>query len=177
MKRLFLPLYTHVTWRFPGVKATEMKSFEVEWCDGPSGGELPKEFLPDGKTDEIAGNAAVATGRVPDEFLPPARFRDLAAKTPLGALPVQGRVVEGTEGWLISTHFNQPPVTLDKSGNPKSLNLPFLDPVPNHYHDYANCCLDGGQPLGDFGWTTKLTDWLLLGKKAIDNPGTEVTMP
>ena len=177
MKPLFLPLYTHVTWRFPGVKATDMAPFEVEWCDGPAEGALPKEFLPEGKTEEIAGNAAATAGRVPDEFLPPARFRELAARTQIGALPVQGRVVEGTEGWLISTHFNQPPVVLDKDGNPRPFNLPFLDPVPNHYHEYATCCLDGGTPSADIGWTARMTDWLLLGRKAIDSPGMEVMMP
>ena len=124
----------------------------------------------------MSGASAAASGRVPDEFLPPARFRELAAKTPIGALPVQGRVIEGSEGWLISTHFNQPPVALDKAGNPKPFKLPFLEPVPSHYHDYVDCCLDGGKALSDLGWTTKLTDWLLLGTKAIDNPGKEVSI-
>ena len=40
----------------------------------------------------------------------------------------------------------------------------------------VDCCLDGGKARSDFGWTTKLTDWLLLGRKAIDNPGQEVRM-
>jgi hypothetical protein len=110
------------------------------------------------------------------EFLPPARFGEMAAKTPIGALPVQGRVVEGTDGWLISTHFNQPPVTLTKDGRPKPLKLPFLEPVPSHYHEFVDCCLDGGKARSDFGWTTKLTDWVLLGRKAVDNPGQEVRM-
>ena len=176
MKRQFLPLYSHVTWRFPGVKATGMAPFEVEWCDGPSSGSLPKEFLPEGKTDAIAGNSVAAAGRVPDEFLPPARFRELAAKTQLGELPVQGRVVEGSDGWLISTHFNRPPVVLDKDCKPKPLNLPFIEPVPSHYHEYVDCCLDGGKARSDFSWATKLTDWILLGRKAIDNPGREVTV-
>ena len=175
MKRQFLPLYSHVTWQFPGVKATDMKPFEVEWCDGPSGGAVPKEFLPAGKNEEIGGNKVEAAG-LPAEFLPPARFGEMAAKTPIGALPIQGRVVEGTDGWLISTHFNKPPVTLTKDGKPKPLTLPFLEPVPNHYHEFVDCCLDGGKACSDFGWTTKLTDWLLLGRKAIDNPGQEVRM-
>lgn len=175
MKRQFLPLYSHVTWQFPGVKSTGMKPFEVEWCDGPSGGKVPKEFLPQGKTEEIAGNKAVTAG-LADEFLPPKRFYEMAAKTPLGALPVQGRVVEGSEGWMISTHFNKPPVLLTKDCKPRPLELPFLSPVPNHYHEYIDCCLDGGKASTDFAWTTRLTDWLLLGRKAIDNPGTEVRM-
>ena len=153
-----------------------MKPFEVEWCDGPAGGSLPKEFLPEGKTEAIAGNSVAAAGRSPDEFLPPARFRELAAKTPLGEVPVQGRVIEGSDGWLISTHFNRPPVVLDKDCKPKPLNLPFIEPVPSHYHEYVDCCLDGGKARSDFSWATKLTDCILLGRKAIDNPGQEVTI-
>ena len=170
MKRQFLPLYSHVTWQFPGVKATGMQPFEVEWCDGPSGGQVPKEFLPQGKTEEIAGNKAVATG-LSDEFLPPKRFHELAAKTPLGKLPVQGRVIEGSDGWMISTHFNLPPVLLTKGGKARPLSLPFVSPVPNHYHEFVDCCLDGGKASTDFNWTCRLTDWLLLGRQAIDNPG------
>ena len=173
MKRQFLPLYSHVTWKFPGVKATGMQPFEVEWCDGPSGGQVPKEFLPQGKTEEIAGNKAVSAG-LSDEFLPPKRFQEMAAKTPLGKLPVQGRVIEGSDGWMISTHFNMPPVLLTKDGQPRPLALPFISPVPNHYHEYVDCCLDGGKTTTEFRWTTRLTDWLLLGRKAIDNPGVEV---
>jgi hypothetical protein len=173
MKRQFLPLYSHVTWRFPGVKATDMQPFEVEWCDGPSGGNVPKEFLPQGKTEEIAGNKAVTAG-LSDEFLPPKRFHELAAKTPLGKLPVQGRVIEGSDGWMISTHFNKPPVLLTKDGRARPLELPFESPVPNHYHEFVNCCLDGGKASTDFNWTCRLTDWLLLGRKAIDNPGTVI---
>jgi hypothetical protein len=55
-------------------------------------------------------------------------------------------------------------------------DVPFVSPVPNHYHEYVDCCLDGGTTATEFRWTTRLTDWLLLGRKAIDNPGTEVRM-
>jgi hypothetical protein len=134
---------------------------------------VPKEFLPQGKTEEIAGNKAVTAG-LSDEFLPPKRFHELAAKTPLGKLPVQGRVIEGSDGWMISTHFNKPPVLLTKDGRARPLELPFESPVPNHYHEFVNCCLDGGKASTDFNWTCRLTDWLLLGRKAIDNPGTVI---
>ena len=172
MKRQYLPLYSHVTWQFPGVKASDMKPFEVEWCDGPRDGTLPKEFLPEGKTDEIAGNKISLS--VPDIFLPPRAFEALGKESALGELPIQGRVVKGSDGWLISTHFNKPPVMLDAKGKRRPIDLPFLEPVGSHYHDFVDCCLYGGKAATDFGWSTKLVDWLLLGRVAIDNPGKDV---
>ena len=172
MKKQFISIFSHIVFKFPGVKATGMKPFEVEWCDGPALGKVPKEFLPDGETEKISGNRI--SDSVPAEYLPPAALKALAEKSQLGSLPIQGRVVEGTNGWLISTHFNQPPVVLDAKGNPKPFNLPFLEPVANHYHDFVDCCLDGGKPVCDLSWTTKLTDWIILGQLAIDNPGKEV---
>ena len=172
LKRQFLPLYSHVTWQFPGVAATDMKPFEVEWCDGPRDGTLPKEFLPEGKTAEIAGNKISLS--VPDLFLPPRAFEALGKESALGELPIQGRVVKGSDGWLISTHFNKPPVMLDAKGKRRPIDLPFLEPVGSHYHDFVDCCLYGGKAATDFGWSTKLVDWLLLGRVAIDNPGKDV---
>lgn len=174
MKRQYLPLYSHVTWTFPGVKASGMKPFVVEWCDGPRDGVLPKEFLPEGKTDEIAGNKINLS--VPEIYLPPRAFEALGKESFLGELPIQGRVVKGSDGWLISTHFNKPPVLLDVKGKRRPLELPFLEPVGSHHHDFIDCCLYGGKAVTDFGWVVKLTDWLLLGRKAIDNPGVEVTI-
>ena len=171
-KKQFINMFSHIVFKFPGVKATDMKPFEVEWCDGPALGKVPKEFLPEGETEKIAGNRI--SENVPVEYLPPAALKALAAKSQLGQLPIQGRVVEGTDGWLISTHFNQPPVVLDAKGNPKPFNLPFLEPVANHYHDFVNCCLDGGKTMSDISWTSKLTDWIILGQLAVDNPGKEV---
>ena len=173
MKREYLPLYTHVTWQFPGIKATGMKDFEVEWCDGPRGGAVPKEFLPEDMTDKISGNQIELS--VPDNFLPPKSFEALGKESVLGELPIQGRVVKGSDGWLISTHFNQPPVMLDKNGKRRPLKLPFLEPQPDHWHDFIDCCLDGGEASTDLKWTTKLTEWLLLGRAAIDKPGVVVS--
>ena len=175
LRRQFLPLYTHVTWRFPGVKASDMKPFEVEWCDGPRDASLPKEFLPEDMTDAIAGNKVDL--KIPKSYLPPEEFTALGKESALGELPIQGRVVKGTDGWLISTHFNKPPVMLDKNGKRRPIELPFLEPVGSHYHEFVNCCLDGGKAATDLSWTTKLTDWLLLGRAAIDRPGETVTIP
>ena len=165
MKAQFLPQVSHITWGFPGVKATGGKPFEVEWFDGPKNWKTP----------------------IPAQFLPPKFLEELAAKTPLGSLPIQGRVVEGTKGIMISTHFNVAPVVIKRgkgaSNDPKFVAnsdgtfktaLPFLEPVPNHYHEFANCCIDGGTPTSNLGWTTKLTDTIILGNTAIANPGKKV---
>ena len=156
-KAVFLPQVTHITWTFPGVKATGGKPFEVEWCDAP-------------RTDE---------GKVPEQFLPPKRFSEMAAKTQLGALPLQGRVVEGTTGTQISTHFNVDPVVIkngsaDKTANVKAntdgtvlTRLPSLEPVKSHFHEFLDCCLDGGTPLSSLDWTCKLTETIVKGNMAV----------
>ena len=132
------------------------------YCEGgmiQAGGDCPNLFFGDGhkEVDICEGGLVLDTGNhvVSVDFA-------LVAGT------------EGTDGWLISTHYNKPPVTLTKDGKPKPLALPFLEPVPSHYHEFVDCCLDGGKARSDFSWATKLTDWLLLGRKAIDNPGQEV---
>ena len=61
---------SHVTWTFPGVKASGMKPFDVEWCDG-------------------FGNVAY---RLEPKFMPPAFLKDIAARSPMKVLPPQGRV-------------------------------------------------------------------------------------
>ena len=156
-KAQFLPQVSHVTWQYPGVKATGGKPFEVEWCDAP-------------RTDE---------GKVPEQFLPPKRFSEMAKRTPLGSLPLQGRVVEGTEGTLFSTHYNTDPVIV-KGGTAASgsnvvanadgtvnTSLPYLEPIANHFIDFIDCCLDGGEPITSLNWTCKLTETLIKGNMAI----------
>ena len=74
------------------------------------------------RSQEDVAKLSSKTASSASEFLPPQRFRDMAAKTPIGTLPRQGRVVEGSDGWLISTHFNQPPVMLDRNMKPRPLS-------------------------------------------------------
>ena len=159
-KRQYLPLVAHVTWEFPGVKATDGKPFEVEWFDGSHDGKCPAQFLP------------------------PKRLEELAAKTPYGKLPQQGRVIEGTEGILFSTHFNTDPLILKTKGKADAafianddgsvqMAMPYLNPVQSHYYDFVECCLDGGTPLSSLDWTTKLTETIVRGNMAIAKPGTK----
>ena len=160
----FLPMCAHLTFTFPGLKSTGMKPFEVEWCDGPRAGDLPKGIVPEGDFDKLA---KARTAETDPEFLPPAKFHELAAKTPIGDLPRQARVIEGSEGWMISTHCDLPPVMLDRNLKPKPLALPEMEPDPNHYHEFVDCCLDGGTPRSSLNWTTKLTETIVRGNMAI----------
>ena len=144
----FWPTMSHVTWTFPGVKASGGKPFEVEWCDG-------------------FGNVAY---RLESRFMPPAFLRDLAALTPMGDLPPQGRVIEGSEGWLLSTHYDVEPVLVMKNGK-SAPALPAVDAAPTHHHEYVNVCLQGGSTRSSFAWACRMTEWGFLGNLAQLQPG------
>ena len=144
----FWPSMSHVTWTMPGVKASGMKPFTVEWCDG-------------------FGHVGF---RLEPKFLPPAFLQDIAALTPMKRLPAQGRVVEGTKGWLLSTHYDVEPyyVMKDGSGAP---GMPGVGAAPSHYHEYVNCCLCGGKTTSGFEMASHMTEWGFLGNLAQLRPG------
>ncbi|MGN0853737.1 MAG: Gfo/Idh/MocA family oxidoreductase [Kiritimatiellia bacterium] len=138
------PLYAHVTWEFPGVPGTGGKPFRVEWLDGHS--------------DPAAGT--------PAEFLPPKMFEEMAARTPLRKLPLEGKVIECAEAWIIAPHGGSSvPVIVMKNGStpPK---LPKLPRVPSHFHDFFNAILDGGGTRSDFAWSTYMMEAILCGNVA-----------
>ena len=174
MKRQFFPLCEHVTWSFPGIAATDMKPFEVEWCDGPIPGTVPSNlFLPENLRDKVGAGRDIA---VPDEFLPPRFASEMLKHSQWRELPWQGRLVKGTEGWMFSSHFNLPPIIMDRNGEFKKLVLPHEEPTPNHYFDFIDCCLYGGKPRSDLSWTANMTDYLILGNQAIARPGETAKM-
>lgn len=144
----FWPSMSHVRWTFPGIKSSGGKPFEVEWCDG-------------------FGNAQY---RLEPRFFPPAFLRDLAARTAMGDLPPQGRVVEGTEGWLLSTHYDAEPVYVMKNGK-SAPGLPMVGTAPTHYHEYVNACLQGGTTTSPFAFACRMTEWGFLGNLAQLRPG------
>ncbi|MCQ2389213.1 MAG: Gfo/Idh/MocA family oxidoreductase [Kiritimatiellae bacterium] len=150
-KEQFWPTVSHITWKFPGVKASGGKPFEVEWCDGFES----------------------AAHEMEPRFMPPAFLQDVAAKSPYGKLPPQGRVVEGTEGWLLSTHFGPAPTVVLKSGK-AAPGVPMSGPAPSHWADYVDCCLQGGAPRSNFGWAARMTEVTLLGNAAQATPGVEL---
>ena len=147
----FWPSMSHVTWTMPGVKASGAKPFEVEWCDG-------------------FGNVAF---RLEPRFLPPAFLQDVAARSPMGRLPPQGRVVEGTKGWLLSTHFGVAPCYVMKDGsNPPE--VPMVGAAPSHYHEYVNACLGWGRTRTRFAESCRLSEFGLFGNMAQLSPGKKI---
>ena len=72
-------------------------------------------------------------------FFPPAFLQDVAALTPMRELPPQGRVIEGTTGWILSTHFGPAPYVVDKkkftaeSFGDCQLRLEFMTPKDDLY--------------------------------------------
>ena len=145
----FWPEMCHVVWTFPGVNASGMKPFEVEWCDGY---ESRARYLE-------------------PKFLPPGFLQDLAARTPHGALPPQGRVIEGTEGWLLSTHTDIEPYFIPRKGAASYERTPQLEPVRTHWHEYLDCCLTGGTPTSSFAWAGRLSEMALIANAAQLTPG------
>ncbi len=146
-KEQFWPRMCHITWNFPGVKATGGQPFDVEWCDGP----LNAKMNPTG------------------QFLLPAEIRALAAKTHFKTMPVQGRVIEGEEGWIISSHFGRGAAAMPAFVMKNGKKAPEIAPVPevrSHYHEYLDCCLDGGAPRSRLNWSARLTETLVLGNEA-----------
>lgn len=146
--RAFWPKMSYVVWMFSGIKASGGKPFEIEWCDG---------------FDEDAA-------RLEPKFLPPAFLRDIAALSPYGKLPSQGRVIEGSEGWLISTHFGTAPVYVMKNGG-AAPEIPSVGPAVSHWHEYVDCCLSGGSPTSSFEWAGRMSEMTLIGNLAQDRPG------
>lgn len=146
----FWPLMSHVTWTMPGVKASGHKPFKVEWCDG----------------------FADAAYRIEPRFLPPAFLRDIASISPSGrcGLPKSGRAIEGSLGWIFSTHYDTEPFYVMKNGKSPPA-LPSVDTVPNHYREYVDACLGAGSTTSEFDMASALTRWGFLGNLAQLQPG------
>ena len=144
----FWPTMSHVTWTFPGVKASGMKPFKVEWCDG-------------------FWNVA---HRLEPKFLPPAFLQDIAALTPMKKLPLQGRVIEGTKGWLLSTHFDAEPYYVMKDGKTPP-PMPAVGAAPSHYREYVDACVGNGKTTSGFEMACRLTEWGFVGTLAQLQPG------
>ena len=170
LERLFWPRNSHVTWHMPGVKASGGKPFCIEWCDGNI---VARDAKPE-PDDAVFGkdpNAKRLAGTNPAEasmeasYFPPAFFRELYAKTPIGEQPLEGRVVQGSEGWLLSVHCKSSPYVVLRNGT--VVPPPKVAVVPSHWHEYVNCCLEGGTPTCSFAWAGRLAEMIVLGNEAM----------
>jgi len=125
--RLTWPRYSHITWTFGGVPATDGRPFEIDWVDGPSEEkETPAASLPDSKIYDIVLKAR--------------NGKDLR----------QGKVIECELGFIVSPHVDGPTVVVMKNGRaaPKA---PELAPAPTHYHEFVDACLGRRSTRCDFG--------------------------
>ena len=168
--RQYWPRNSHVTWRMPGIAASGGKPFDIEWCDGSIPARDGKAAVGDkfaAKSISEGGEQVVAS--TDPIFFPPDSFREIFAKTPIGSQPLQGRVVEGTEGWMLSVHYDVAPAVVLKSG--KVLPAPKVETVPTHWHEYIDCCFSGATPTSSFAWAGRLSEMVILGNKAMSCPG------
>ena len=166
LERQFWPRNSHVVWHMPGVKASGGKPFDIEWCDGNVLERDGKDAKlgNGGGAERLAGKNRVKAS-LEAKYFPPALFRELYAKTPIGEQPLEGRVVQGSEGWLLSVHCKSSPYVVLKSG--AVLPPPKVPVVPSHWHEYVNCCLEGGTPTSSFAWAGHLTEMVVLGNEAM----------
>ena len=166
--RQYWPRNSHIVWQMPGVKASGGRPFSIEWCDGNVVDRDHVEGFKDkfSSADKDLRKNAVRASMNP-AFFPPPFFKELFAKTPIGKQPLQGRVVEGEEGWLLSVHYDVAPAVVLKNG--RVLTPPKLEPVPTHWHEYVNCCLEGGTPTSSFAWAGRMSEMVLRGNEAMTN--------
>jgi len=142
------PVGNHVTWRFPGVKASGGKPFTMEWADGIPEENPPAEFLP--TPDAVAA----------------------AQKMRMKSTPVVGKMIRGSNGWMMLSHGSMPVVMLHDGTRVKP---PRLARGPGHYHDFINHCLDGSRGALDLVQRgAAMQDALLLGNAAQIAPGKEL---
>ena len=170
LMRQFWPRNSHVIWKMPGAAATGGKPFGIEWCDGSI---VARDAIENGDRDAFSSKKMNIDGSgvkasMDPKYFPPAFFKELFAKTPIGAQPLQGRVIEGTEGWVLSVHFDVAPAAVLKNGS--VIAAPQVGPAPSHWHEYVNCCLDGGTPTSSFAWAGRLSEMVIRGNSAMVMP-------
>jgi len=147
-KRQIWPVGNHVTWRFPGVKASGGKPFVMEWCDGIPEEHPPASFLP-----------------TPDAV---AAAKSMRMKT----TPAIGKMIRGSKGWMMLSHGSMPVVMLHDGTR---LKPPRIERGAGHYHDFLNHCINGSRGALDFVQRgTAMQDALLLGNAAQLVPGQEL---
>ena len=147
-KRQIWPVGNHVTWKFPGVKASGGKPFTMEWCDGIPEENPPANVLP--TPDAVAA----------------------AQKMRMKTVPAIGKMIRGSKGWMMLSHGSMPVVLLHDGTR---LKAPKIARGPGHYLDFLNHCLDGSRGALDFVLRgTAMQDALLLGNAAQVVPGVEL---
>ncbi|MDD2455628.1 MAG: Gfo/Idh/MocA family oxidoreductase [Kiritimatiellae bacterium] len=140
------PQGAHITWVYPGVKASGGKPLTVEWFDGMTGEAAPN-------------------------LLPPPELQELAREVGLEKLPAEGSVTAGSEGWMILPHSAGPRLVL-KNRQAAKPPKPVLPACPNHYHEFLDGCVEGRRTSADFGKVAPMVEAVLLGNVAERVPDT-----
>ncbi len=134
------PQGAHITWVFPGVKASANKPITVEWFDGMTGEAAPN-------------------------LLPPPELQELAKEVGLERLPDEGSVVAGSEGWMILPNSAGPRLVF-KNRQAAKPPKPVLPNWPNHYHEFLDGCVAGRRTSADFATVAPMVEAVLLGNVA-----------
>jgi hypothetical protein len=115
-------------------------------------------------TDVTAGSTVDVTWYDGSER-PPQAVLDAAA----GTLPEQGTVFIGTEGTLVLPHGGDKPL-LHPADRFAAARYPEIAPR-DHYHEFLDAVLAGGQCSAGFDYAGPLTESVLLGNVAAWFPG------
>lgn len=109
--------------------------------------------------------------------MPPQRVIDLLEGNEFGDRPIpgQGSIFVGTDGAMVLPHFGTRPRLFPRAKfeNMESALYPNLEPW-NHWHQFVDCCLDGGKPAANFDYAGPLTEAVLLGCAATFFPGADL---
>ncbi|MDD4868991.1 MAG: Gfo/Idh/MocA family oxidoreductase [Kiritimatiellae bacterium] len=141
------PQGAHITWIYPGNEKTGGKPLTVEWFDG-------------------------MTGKAAANLLPPPEICELAKEVGLKQLPLEGSVVAGSEGWLMSQLSSAAPRLIMRNKSAAKPPMPKLPPWPNHYHEFLNSCLEKKKSSADFSVIAPMVEAVLLGNVAERVPDT-----
>ena len=144
VRRQFWPRYSHIRWDFPGIPASGGEPFPIEWFSGIS--------------SEPTTTA---------EFLPPPEYDAIFAKSPLKKRELEGMVVEGEKGWILSSMSDATTAVL-KDGT--VVPPPKLESAPTHHAEFVKRCREGGRARCDFGWATKMMETTIIGGVAEQLP-------
>jgi|YelNatPaOPRAMG01_1025707.scaffolds.fasta_scaffold00311_9 predicted dehydrogenase len=102
------------------------------------------------------------------EFYPPQHIRALYTEA---EYPPESAMLVGTQGAMLTAHGRSPVLLpADKFRNFKIDMLPGR----NHYHDFADACLDGHKTESPFDLAGPMTEAVLLGTVAIRLPDEEL---
>ena len=157
-------------WKGLGLTAPNNVIAEVQesWKKSP---ERRADTWPQGNhiTWMFPGNDFTETDELPIEwfdgmFYPPAEIQDLFPGDPY---PPESAMLIGTKGALLVAHGNDLVLLPhDKFADYKIPNFKER----NHYHHYVDACLGGENTESHFAQTGPMTEAILLGTVAVQNP-------